>query len=1295
MKKFSTAIFSFLLVLLCTLQVSAADFSGNGTASNPYLIQNLSDLKTFAKKVYDGTAYEGKYFKQTTDIVVNENVIKSDGTFNEAEKSKFTSWVPAGQVWAWRNRAFEGNYDGCGHYISGIYFGSDMDEAVVGLFAQVKNSILQNITIKDSYMGCQPTGIIRDDYHGFLAGKAYASTIINCHVVNSVMDIQPKNKLASGGLLGLFSSPSKLKNCSFSGTINVVSKKPAFWVAGLAAKIECDSKGTSSFDGCTTEGTLNLSIDHDYSCEQAVLTGLGYLESASSGCDFDITECVNHMDINVKSLGFGPDGIKIHGDEIYQTSDWKEGDYNHLKKLKVFPMCGAVTHMTNCANFGDVKLGVSEYEEPSTLIYLFYVDDLKVAPVEYIYKNLKSCAFYGFTSSGWNEIIYDDVESDGKRIFFSPKVYSVAINMASDVKAKINRVLRMEKLDVEDKDNLPPGLQFYRTDKLDQIIQDANKVISSYSGYDDVDQTTYKWGVLTAGTFAGCAVPTVLGGKDAKLLGSGTKSDPYLIETESDYNLAVASCNSTDTSNKYYKLLADLDLSNSEEITAIGTSDYPFKGHFLGNGHSIIGMKAKSGSMFGEVIGGEVQDLTLLGMTCNDVDACYPLVRTLTNQGKLQNCYVGGGINVKLKEVQYDEYDHSDCYAAALCGVLDGGQIKDCYFKGKFNLDGDSKTIHVSVSGFFKQAWNGANITNSYSIFNVSATNGCSVDKVYGVTKGDWINEGVIDPASCYFMTDYDGVDTQVGTQVKSYAELNEKMASPFIKGVYNPVLPGTKSYALTDGRGLDALVVEGEGTGDMANVILHYVPSEGEDYENDRYLWQHPNLAVYNASDDAEYLINCTLDNAKDLQLNMEDAESQTIKANIHYPLAIYNNSTINPLLQMLCLPVTVQRDALPEGSKLKVVGKMTTDEANHRYISTMVECDSVPAGVPFLLEIPVRACGNKKTDTYDLVMRGKMVAEPVSTIKEGDINMETALKGTFKTFTKTNTSTTYDWYKYDSSKGVYIIGKEQNPTTSVAPFHAYAEVGDDTYEYQLIDNLLLDEESTDVASMLDTYNGKNTGVMLKRSMKKDVWNTVCLPFSLSADEIATAFGEGTKVEELAHVENSASDGATIVFAIATEMKAGKTYLVKPSKSGSLYSFSDKLITNQLASEPKDAMYNTYFKGTYAPMLLEGTPAQTIDGYSYNYFIQSNKLYYLPEGQAVALKGFRGWILIASNSLFGSDSNATMAKLKHADGSATYVRAVEYGKIANGSRIYDLQGIEHSEMQKGVNIVGGKKIMK
>lgn len=202
MKKFSTAIFSFLLVLLCTLQVSAADFSGNGTASNPYLIQNLNDLKTFAKSVYDGTSYEGKYFKQTADIVVNENVIKSDGTFNESEKSKFTSWKPAGHIYGmWTENSFSGNYDGGNHFISGLYFGSDMDEPYVGLFGEAKGALLQNITIKDSYMGCTAAGYYNDNYHGFLVGLAFSCTIMNCHVSNSVMDVITNREVYSGGLV--------------------------------------------------------------------------------------------------------------------------------------------------------------------------------------------------------------------------------------------------------------------------------------------------------------------------------------------------------------------------------------------------------------------------------------------------------------------------------------------------------------------------------------------------------------------------------------------------------------------------------------------------------------------------------------------------------------------------------------------------------------------------------------------------------------------------------------------------------------------------------------------------------------------------------------------------------------------------------------------------------------------------------------------------------------------------------------------------------------------------------------
>lgn len=79
-----------LVAVLIPASVNAADnweyeknanFEGKGTADNPYLIQNAQDLASLAYEVSKGTLthnkYDGIYFKQTADIVLNDNVLKT------------------------------------------------------------------------------------------------------------------------------------------------------------------------------------------------------------------------------------------------------------------------------------------------------------------------------------------------------------------------------------------------------------------------------------------------------------------------------------------------------------------------------------------------------------------------------------------------------------------------------------------------------------------------------------------------------------------------------------------------------------------------------------------------------------------------------------------------------------------------------------------------------------------------------------------------------------------------------------------------------------------------------------------------------------------------------------------------------------------------------------------------------------------------------------------------------------------------------------------------------------------
>ena len=68
---------------------------GTGDFYNPYLINNAQQLADLAYMVNDGEYYKNKYFKLTTDITLNDNVLKEDGTPNMS--GTFKNWTPIGK----------------------------------------------------------------------------------------------------------------------------------------------------------------------------------------------------------------------------------------------------------------------------------------------------------------------------------------------------------------------------------------------------------------------------------------------------------------------------------------------------------------------------------------------------------------------------------------------------------------------------------------------------------------------------------------------------------------------------------------------------------------------------------------------------------------------------------------------------------------------------------------------------------------------------------------------------------------------------------------------------------------------------------------------------------------------------------------------------------------------------------------------------------------------------------------------------------------------------------------------
>lgn len=80
---------------------------------------------------------------------------------------------------------------------------------------------------------------------------------------------------------------------------------------------------------------------------------------------------------------------------------------------------------------------------------------------------------------------------------------------------------------------------------------------------------------------------------------------------------------------------------------------------------------------------------------------------------------------------------------------------------------------------------------------------------------------------------------------------------------------------------------------------------------------------------------------------------------------------------------------------------------------------------------------------------------------------------------------------------------------------------------------------------------NGSVYDVILKRNFVMDGdWNTICLPFALTADQVKEVFGEGTQLTKLSSSALISSTEVDILFEEVTSIEAATPYLIKPEKN-------------------------------------------------------------------------------------------------------------------------------------------------
>lgn len=294
---------------------ASAKLEGKGTTAEPYLINNLADLKYLQKN----TGVSGKIYKMTNDIVING------------------AWTPIEQ--------FHGIFDGDGHSILGnIEVSTNTNNSGIGLFGNMGyNATIKNLTNKANIFA--QTDQINVSVGG-IVGRINTNNVqikncVNKGIINSEI-------LNTGGIVGEIvsyktegSKDILIEACRNEGDIITTGTR----IGGIVANIYGNGSGVQiiRIKGCST---TNVSFGTRSS---TCYTGgiLGNLQAVQSADIINITACwTSNMVFPIVGNKYGMVGAPAPLKYILNNC-WTNADNDVIK--------GSVATITNSYKKADNK----------------------------------------------------------------------------------------------------------------------------------------------------------------------------------------------------------------------------------------------------------------------------------------------------------------------------------------------------------------------------------------------------------------------------------------------------------------------------------------------------------------------------------------------------------------------------------------------------------------------------------------------------------------------------------------------------------------------------------------------------------------------------------------------------------------------------------------------------------------------------------------------------------------------------------------------------------------------------
>lgn len=240
------------------------------------------------------------------------------------------------------------------------------------------------------------------------------------------------------------------------------------------------------------------------------------------------------------------------------------------------------------------------------------------------------------------------------------------------------------------------------------------------------------------------------------------------------------------------------------------------------------------------------------------------------------------------------------------------------------------------------------------------------------------------------------------------------------------------------------------------------------------------------------------------------------------------------------------------------------------------------------------------------------------------------------------------------------------------------------DMTEHQTVKEITLDENSDNIVAAAENVN-----VTLKRTLYGDGgWNTLCVPFSLTAAQVKAAFGNDVELRELESVA-----GNTLTFKTVNSVTANVPCLIKVTANGNEYKFegvSTTVVKNNRDYTLSLVEGNILFLGIYSAMDVVEADLAGSSANGYYAFLGANNTFFKAKA-GTTMKAFRAFFSVPN------DVNTKQLKAV-IDGTTTGIEDLVVDGVKANGRVYNLNGqyVGNSlnGLQPGLYIQNGKKIV-